>query len=206
MAELERLGDVFDFRGEALRMLEIGRQRLESKRAAGTITEEEIGELMRTPGLMREVRGEIQGVDPGEETDGTVSYCMECDAPPGGCTHTGRRYLLPIRYERVRGDSPKEWIWRAPAHERDRLAHPQSTWPQAAPRRREVEVEPIQHLVVKLEAWMEMDDTLEGTLRAEYERDPQYVSRIALACCEKAANRELRTPAGWLLARLKKHR
>jgi hypothetical protein len=50
-----------------------------------------------------------------------MSYCCECDARPGQCEHTGRRYLDPIVYEHVSGDTPKTNVWRVPEHEQERF-------------------------------------------------------------------------------------
>ena len=134
----------------------------------------------------------------------TVSYCCECDAPLGECEHTGRRYLAPIKYELIGGSTPRDWRWKAPDHERWRLDNPQSSWPQAAPQRAEADIPPVPHLVVKLDGWVEMDDELEGMVRAAYERDPRQTFRLIATTCEKAERRELRNPRGWLVASLRK--
>lgn len=49
------------------------------------------------------------------------SYCLECDALPGLCSHTGRRYLEPVVYERVPGVTG---AWRLPGdeHAREKVA------------------------------------------------------------------------------------
>jgi hypothetical protein len=63
------------------------------------------------------------------------SYCCECDAPRGGCAHTGPRYLLPIAYNRLGETEDGRPIWGVPEPEKWRCANPPSTWARAEQRR-----------------------------------------------------------------------
>lgn len=134
-----------------------------------------------------------------------VSYCVVCDALPGECDHAGPRYLDPIVYERVEGTGAKS-RWHVPDSERWRVDNPPSTWPQPAPRQHTAPAEPLGHLIAKLEAWIELDDKLEGDLRETYAHDPDKTSRLVLSIIEKAESRQVRSPAGLLVTKLRELR
>lgn len=81
-------------------------------------------------------RGEVTPFRPRR----AASYCVECDAPPRGCSHNGHRYLDAIRYDRI-GDTPGgQPVWGVPEHERRRVDNPPSGW--AKPEQRQPSADP----------------------------------------------------------------
>jgi hypothetical protein len=140
-----------------------------------------------------------------------TSYCVECDAAPGECSHGGPRYLEEVVYDRAKGvlqelpevvkrpgdrKEPRRG-WRAPDVERERWERPVMA---LAVRTKPSDRQPksLQELVVALENSIDLDHPLERLLRAAYDIEPLKVTIIV----EKTLDGQLRSPGGFLYKRL----
>ena len=127
-----------------------------------------------------------------------TSYCVICDAPPGGCDHNGRRYLDPIAYEPVELPGGKR-ARRVPDHERARWQNP----PTATTRQKPVdEARPVQQLIVELGDWIYFTADLERRLRDTHQGEPQLVTRLVDNLIAEIRAGRITSPGGMLSYRL----
>ncbi len=131
-------------------------------------------------------------------TTATVSYCVVCDAEPGGCTHNTNRYLADITYEPVNANDWREGH-KVPQHEQERWnASPL----RPEPRPVHEEAMTVQAILALLEPAAYIDDRLELRIRDAYEIDPLRMSRLAVSISEAAASGQLRNAGGLLHTRV----
>lgn len=118
-----------------------------------------------------------------------MSYCVVCDSTVEPCPEhpTVRRYLDPIVYERI------ERAWGVPEGERTRWDNPAPVERRAAGATR-----PIQHLVVELEAWVFLSESLEATVRAAYKANAMRTTRLIEKVVAGAQEQSLKNPEGYL--------
>lgn len=128
----------------------------------------------------------------------TVSYCVQCDALPGKCAHTGPRYLDPIVYE-----ATEESGWRVPDTERKRWDY--NGWvggkrtdgndlERAAPQL-------LRDLLIALEPIVLLDEQLRALIADSYEANA-FQTGLAIDSVRKRAS-DLQNPSGWLVKRLR---
>jgi hypothetical protein len=102
--------------------------------------------------------------------------------------------LEPIIYERAEGGG-----WRVPDDERERWDNPPRV---DAPKGHTTAARPLPELVLELEGCLYLDDRLGGRLRELYEADPPRTTHLVELVLEKARAGELRSPSGFLAAKL----
>lgn len=130
-----------------------------------------------------------------------TSYCVTCDALPGGCEHGAARYLDPIVYEQELNELGKHVGWSVPDHERERWDNP----PAAVHSTPAADRTPksIQKLIVELDDYIYLSDRVEADLRAAYERKPTKVARLVEHVVTQTKDGKLDNPGGYLVSQLK---
>ncbi len=123
----------------------------------------------------------------------TRSFCVVCDAEPGGCTHQAARYLEDITYQ----PGPSGG-WIVPDHEKERW-HAPSLRPE--PRTPADEPRPIGDLLADVDGLVYMDDRLEQRLRDLHQLEPLKVTRLVAALLDGVARGSLVNPGGFLTQR-----
>lgn len=117
------------------------------------------------------------------------SYCVVCDAPVGGCTHGGARYLPEIVYERVEGG------WAVRPEDR-------AVWDAIVARHWKITpvnvTRPLDELISQLDVWIFVSDEMIGQLGDLYERNPARATRMVDALLEGATSGRLSWPDAWL--------
>jgi hypothetical protein len=122
-----------------------------------------------------------------------TSYCVACDAPPGGCGCNGARYLDPIVYE------PTDAGWRVPERELHRFHNP-PTYPIREPRERAV---PLAELHAAIAEQTELDRKLARTVEDAYELNTVRASRIVYGVIEGYRAGEVRNVGAMLMHKLR---
>jgi hypothetical protein len=135
-----------------------------------------------------------------------LTYCVICFAEPGECDHNGHRALPDMVYEVIPDDAGKRYQWRVPDSERWRVDNPPSSWPEHQRREKIEEAIPVDHLIVQLSDWLDVDDSLEDQLRDTYEHDPLKTSRLVRSIIAKIESRAVTRPGGLLVKRLREIR
>ena len=126
------------------------------------------------------------------------SYCSLCDALPGECQHSAHRYLDEIVYKR------SEEGWACPNEaEKHRFWNPPKLEFAERTTKSGIEPKPIQQIVVELESWMLLGESLESELRRAHEQNPRKVTLIAEHVATDASSGRLRNPAGLLVSMLR---
>lgn len=127
-------------------------------------------------------------------TTAVASHCVICDAEPGGCNHSGHRYLADITYEPHESGG-----WKVPEHEQERWHAPPL---RPEPRPVNEEAMTVQAILAMLEPHAYIDDRLELRIRDAYEIDPFRMTRLAVSISESAATGQLRNAGGLLHTRV----
>jgi hypothetical protein len=125
----------------------------------------------------------------------TQTFCMTCDAPPGQCHHTDKRYLDDITYEQ----DPRDHGWTVPDHERERwraeLLRPEPPKPTVA-----LDLSDLERLLEPI-LWLELP--LQAELAAAYERDDQTTTLAVRAVIAASGTGKITSPAGLLRSKLR---
>ncbi len=125
-----------------------------------------------------------------------MSYCVVCDAEPGGCTHNANRYVADIIYEPNGAGG-----WKVPAHERANwAAEPQRPAKPAAGN--DVPAKELSLLFEELDGPIYLDAGIKHRLEEVYELNPVRVTRLTTWFLANATGQDVRNPAGILYKRL----
>jgi len=143
-------------------------------------------------------------LEPEPDDDGDLhipSYCLECDAPEGGCEHTGRRYLGHVVYQLLEGDSPATFVWRASLADAARM----EAGSGVANVRPEAGDTPVPHgdLLSELERRTYCDDRVMSLLADAYDADALRTSRAVAGAIEAFDLGKLRSLGGIVVKRLR---
>lgn len=132
--------------------------------------------------------GTVPQIDP-------PSFCIECDAPVGGCNHLCKRYHESYM------DHPdyKPGSGQVPAEFRDWFDRPDHSFgPVPEPKARDLKA-----IVSGLERFFYLDQRLQDTLGSAYERAPLRVSQLTAEIQQGCESGRLNRPTGLLLKLLK---
>ena len=123
------------------------------------------------------------------------SFCIECDAPVGGCNHGGHRYHESYM------DHPdyKPGSGQVPAEYKDWFDRPDHSFgPAPEPKPREIAL-----IVSGLSRFFYLEERIHEALASAYERDPLKVSQLTAEIQAGCESGRLKRPTGLLLKLLK---
>jgi hypothetical protein len=122
-----------------------------------------------------------------------TSYCVACDALPGGCGCNGARYLEPIVYE------PTDAGWRVPERELHRFHNPPA-YPSREQRERAA---PLAELHAAIAEQTDVGPALARTVGNAYELNAVRASRIVRGVIEGYQAGEVRNVGAMLMHKLR---
>jgi hypothetical protein len=128
-----------------------------------------------------------------------VSYCIECDALPGECDHKGPRYLDAPRYERVAGETPKDWIWKPSPEDSARMKSGSGYMNRPTTPVTKTAI-PLTDLLAMIEEIVGLDDDLERLVASKYENEPLKTSKIVERGCTAPS---MKSRGGFIVSRLR---